>query len=110
MLLGVLPDSNNIKLKGRSSDIKLAQLGQFARNIVAKRIEQIPQTAMVDISGTVKTEILCVPDMMKLQSMNLTTKDIENTITGNNITLETLSIVNGIYRYTVHFDSQILNK
>ena len=100
----------DIKLKGRSSDIKLAQLGQFARNIVAKRIEQIPQTAMVDISGTVKTEILCVPDMMKLQSMNLTTKDIENTITGNNVTLETLSIVNGIYRYTVHFDSQILNK
>ena len=100
----------DVKLKERTTDVKLTQLGQFARNIVAKRIEQIPQTAMVDISGTVKTEILCVPDAMKLESMGLSTQDIENAITNNNITLETLSIVNGIYRYTVHFDSQILNK
>ena len=100
----------DVKMKGHSSDVKLAQLGQFARNIVAKRIEQIPQTAMVDISGTVKTEILCVPNTLMLQSMGLTTTDIENAIANNNITLETLSIVNGIYRYTVHFDSQILNK
>ena len=34
--------------------VGFTQLGDFAQNIVSKRIEQLPQTAMVDVSGVVR--------------------------------------------------------
>lgn len=89
---------------------KFAQLSKFARNVVVKRIEQLPQTAMVDVSGTVGTEIDIVPDDEKLQSMGLSVASVENAIKQSNITLEALSIVDGIYRYNIHFDSQLLTR
>lgn len=89
---------------------KFPQLSKFARNVVVKRIEQLPQTAMVDVSGTVGTEIDCIPKYEKLQAMGMGVSDIENAIKRNNITLEALSIVDGIFRYNIHFDSQLLTK
>ena len=89
---------------------KFPQLSKFAKNVVVKRIEQLPQTAMVDVSGTVGTEIDCIPRYEKLQAMGLSVSDIENAIKRNNITLEALSIVDGIFRYNIHFDSQLLTK
>lgn len=90
--------------------LSIAQLGRFVRSIVSKRIEQLPQTAMVDISGTVGTEIDCIPDYEKLASIGMTVHDIEKAINQNNLTLETLSVRDGIYRYNIHFDSQLLTK
>ena len=88
----------------------MAQVSRLVRNVIAKRIEQLPQTAMVDYSGTVGTQIDIVPDMSKMQSLGITSHDIETAINDNNIVLEALSIVSGIYRYSIHFDSQIITK
>lgn len=100
----------DIWLKNETSDLAFAQLGRFAKGVVSKRIEQLPQTAMVDISGTVGMEITCIPNYECLQALGLTTQDIEAAITKNNITLEALSVVDGLYRYNIHFDSQLLTK
>lgn len=93
-----------------ASEQKLAQLSKLVRNVILKRFEQIPEVAMVDFSGTVGVELQCVPDMEKLGAMGMGVEDIERTIRDNNITLGALSVVNGIYRYNVHFDAQILTK
>ena len=100
----------DVWLKNETNDLSFAQLGRFAKGVVSKRIEQLPQTAMVDISGTVGTEITCLPYYDKLQTLGLTTHDIEAAIQRNNITLEALSVVDGLYRYNIHFDSQLLTK
>lgn len=100
----------DVWLKNETNDLAFAQLGRFAKGVVSKRIEQLPQTAMVDISGTVGTEITCLPYYDKLQTLGLTTRDIEAAIQRNNITLEALSVVDGLYRYNIHFDSQLLTK
>ncbi len=89
---------------------RFTQLGDFARNIVAKRIEQLPQTAMVDISGEVHTELLCIPDQKKMEAMNISNRKLEQYIRDNNITLGLLKIVDGLYRYNIHFDSQLVTK
>ena len=90
--------------------MKFTQLGEFARNIVSKRIEQLPQTAMVDISGTTGAEIICIPDEAKLLSMGLDMETLSKAIQSNNITLGALSVVDGLYRYNIHFDSQLVNR
>ena len=100
----------DVWLKNETNDLAFAQLGRFVKGVVSKRIEQLPQTAMVDISGTVGTEITCLPYYDKLQTLGLTTRDIESAIQRNNITLEALSVVDGLYRYNIHFDSQLLTK
>lgn len=89
---------------------QFAQLSKFATNVVVKRLEQLPQTAMVDISGTVGTEIDVLPDYARLHAMGITVTDIENAIKQNDITLQALTIVDGLYRYNIHFDSQLLTK
>lgn len=89
---------------------RFAGLSKFVRGVVAKRIEQLPQTAMIDMSGTVGSEIECIPDYDKLRSLGMSVTDLENAIKRNNITLEALSVVDGLYRYNIHFDSQLLTR
>lgn len=95
---------------GDDASMRFAELGRFARDVVAKRIEQMPETAMVDVSGTTATEIMLLPDESRMSALGLTVTDIEKALADNNITLGALSIVDGIYRYNVHFDSQILDR
>ncbi len=95
---------------GHGGDDGMAQLSRLVRNVVVKRIEQLPQTAMIDYSGTVGAQIDIVPDVRKMQSIGITSHDIEAAINDNNIVLEALSVVSGINRYSIHFDSQIITK
>ena len=97
-------------MKEEGTELQFAGLGHFARSVVGKRIEQLPQTAMVDMSGTVGTEIVCIPDYDRLHSLGMSVGIIETAIQRNNITLEALSVVDGLYRYNIHFDSQLLTR
>lgn len=94
----------------REAGINFSELGQFARDVISKRIEQLPQTAMVDISGVVTPELLCIPDYTKLTSMGADVSLLEQAINNNNISLGALSIKDGQYRYSIHFDARIISK
>ena len=101
------------KILGPASEdhsLRMAQTSTLVRNVIVKRIEQLPQTAMVDVSGTVGSEIQVVPDMEKLASLGMTTYNIESAIKENNLVLSALNVSSGIYRYSIHFDEQILCK
>lgn len=90
--------------------VEFSELGQFARDVISKRIEQLPQTAMVDISGVVTPELLCIPDYTKLTSMGADISLLEQAINNNNVSLGALSIKDGQYRYNIHFDARIISK
>ncbi|MDE6163724.1 MAG: efflux RND transporter permease subunit, partial [Bacteroides sp.] len=94
----------------REAGIEFSELGQFARDVISKRIEQLPQTAMVDISGVVMPELLCIPDYAKLTSMGADVSLLEQAINNNNVSLGALSIKDGQYRYSIHFDARIISK
>jgi len=89
---------------------QFTHLSNFAAQVIRKRIEQLPEVAIADISGQVFPEILILPDMSKLQSLNLTTRDIENAIIRNNINPGNLVIRDGQYQYNVRFDNALLNR
>lgn len=97
-----------IDITSAKETIPMHEMSRLARNVISKRIEQLPEVAMVDMSGTVGTQIMVRPDDNILESLGLTYQDIENAINENNIILEALTIRDGIYRYNIHFDSQIL--
>ncbi|MFI3314856.1 MAG: efflux RND transporter permease subunit [Rikenellaceae bacterium] len=86
------------------------ELGDFAREVIAKRIEQQKDVAMVDISGVVTPELLIIPDNKKLTSMGVDISFLESAIERNNVSLGALSIKDGLYRYSIHFDYSITSK
>lgn len=82
-------------------------LSDFVTGVVRKRLEQLPQTAMVDISGDAKPVIKIEPDHAQTDALGITETTLGNAITEADIKLEALSVVDGAYRYSLHFDSQI---
>ena len=87
---------------------QFAQLCDFAANVASRRLEQLPSVAMVDMSGMVSSEIRCIPEQEKMEALGLTIQDLQSALADNNVQLTSLSVVDGIYRYNIHFDSQIL--
>ena len=87
-----------------------AELSRFASNVIGKRIEQLPEVAMVDISGTVSSELLILPDNQKLQALGITQSALENSIKNSNIKLGNLLIRDGQYQYNIRFSSTLQNK
>lgn len=88
---------------------KPEQTSRLVRNVICKRIEQLPEVAMVDYSGMVGTQITILPDESRMKALGISNSDIEKAISDNNIVLAALSVRDGIYRYSIHFDSQIIS-
>ena len=102
----------NVMLKNGSSkaDVAFSELGTFVQDVIAKRIEQLPETAIADVSGVITPELLCIPNEKRLASMGLDIDFLASEIEKNNLTLSALSIRDGEYRYNIQFDSQITSK
>lgn len=88
---------------------KPEQTSRLVRNVISKRIEQLPEVAMVDYSGMVGTQITILPDELKMRALGISNSDIEKVISDNNIVLTALNVRDGIYRYSIHFDSQVVS-
>ena len=97
--------------KTESSDysvgVEFSQMSHFVEDVVIKRIEQLPEVAMVDFSGTIDDEILVMPDVGKLAQMGMTIDQFESCIGAANIKLGSLTIRDGQYSYNVKFSSNV---
>lgn len=80
-------------------------MSRFAAEVVSKRIEQLDEVAMVDLSGCVEDEILIIPDIDALRRLSLTESAFEDIVKAADIRLGSLSIRDGEYRYNVKFQS-----
>lgn len=83
------------------------ELSRFSQEVISKRIEQLPEVAMVDLSGLVDEEILVLPDERKLSQLGMTSAEFESAILAANIQLGSLTIRDGEYQYNVKFDSKV---
>ncbi len=84
---------------------RFIELSGFAETVIRKRVEQLPEVAMVDVSGIVKPQVTIEPDMDKLRSMNISISQLENAINENNINPGSLTINDGHYQYNIRFSS-----
>lgn len=89
------------------SSSTFTDMSRFAQDVVSRRIEQLDEVAMVDISGLVREEVFISPDSEKLKQVGMTLADFENVIRGSNIQLGILSIHDGEYSYNVRFLSNV---
>ncbi len=99
----------NMTIDEKSSD-RFLQLSRFAADVISRRIEQIPQVALVDISGLSLPEILITPDSRKLNALGISEERLEAAINDNNRSLGDISIKDGHYRWNIRFISEIKSK
>jgi multidrug efflux pump subunit AcrB len=89
---------------------KFIQLSNFISQVIVKRIEQLSEVAMVDMSGLTYPELLIIPDKEKMQILGITEGHLQNAITSANVQLGNLTIRDGEYQFNVRFESNITSK
>lgn len=98
-----------LSLRNASSEARFLEFCEFTEAVLKKRLEQLPDVAMVDISGNYQPEMYILPDAAKLRSLNITQEQLKNAIDKNNLIAGSLSIRDGYYQYSVKFASQLMS-
>lgn len=93
------------KVYDQTDEQKFLDLSDFADNIVKRRIEQLPEVAMADMTGLMFRHLQIVPDMNMLESASISLKDIENVLAANNIEPGSMTVRDGYYEYSIKFSS-----
>ena len=102
----------NVSLKKgqNTSSQRFMEMSDFTRQVIVRRLEQIPEVAMVDISGQVFPQLLVIPDMEKLRAIGADENQLSNAIRSANVSLGSLSIRDGEYRFDVRFESSVVTR
>ena len=74
---------------------------ELAENVVKRRIEQLPEVAMADITGVPGKLLQIVPDKDKLAMTGITVEDIENALASNNVEPGSMLVRDGYYEYNI---------
>lgn len=90
-----------------AGDEKFIELSEFSETVIKKRIEQLPEVGMADITGQIKREIYITPDEKKMLSLGVTDTDIEEAVTRNNINVGSILVKDGKYLYNLEFTSYL---
>ena len=89
------------------SDGRFNELSKFSETVIKKRIEQLPEVAIADITGQVQEEIYIQPDLEKAISMGIDENDIRLAIERNNLNIGSLLVKDGKYLYNLEFSSYL---
>ena len=84
---------------------KFISLSNFAENIAKRRIEQLAEVAMVDMTGLMYQQIRITPNMNFLESAGIRLSDIERLLASNNIEPGSMVVRDGYYEYNIKFAS-----
>ena len=84
-----------------SDEQQFLTLCELAENVVKRRIEQLPEVAMADITGVPGRMLQIVPDQEKLSITGITVEDIENALAANNVEPGSMLVRDGYYEYNI---------
>ena len=84
---------------------RFMELSEFAETVIKRRIEQLPQVAMVDISGMMKKQVVIIPDKNLLETSGITLADLEWTLNNNNVEPGSMTVRDGYYEYNIRFSA-----
>ena len=97
-------------LKETYSDERFLELSEFTETVLKKRVEQLPDIALADMSGQTQSEIIVTPNKNRIQSLGIDNNELVNAIKQNNFELGNLIVQNGIYQYNFKFSNPLRTK
>lgn len=88
-------------------DDNLLELSDLARNVLRRRLEQLPEVAFADLSGQQVPRIVVRPNQAALRALGLTEADLSNLLSNANVELGGLLLADGHYQYNVRFTGDL---
>ena len=88
-----------------NSSTEFLSLSDFAENVVRRRIEQLPEVAMVDISGLAHQQVQIVPDLTRMEAMGIGVGTIESALASSNVEPGSMTVRDGYYEYNIRFST-----
>lgn len=99
----------NVRLKNSgdvsAGDHRFLEFSDFVRQILKRRLEQLTEVAMVDISGLEQSQILISPYAGKLKTLGLNPAAVQQALQQHNIQLGNILVRDGHYQYYLRFSS-----
>lgn len=100
----------NLTLKSDSAyeplnEVQFLNLCQFAETVIKRRIEQLPEVSMVDVTGILGRQLRIVPDMKKLEMADISLEELESALASNNIEPGSMTVRDGYYEYNIKFST-----
>jgi len=102
----------NMTLKGdrpysATNEKEFLDMCNLAENVVKRRIEQLPEVAMADMTGVPGHVLQIVPDKEKLAMTDISIEDIENVLSSNNVEPGSMLVRDGYYEYNIRISSML---
>ena len=96
----------NMTLRGEApytaaDEQRFLHLCELAENVVKRRIEQLPEVAMADMTGVPGRMLQIVPDEKKMAAAGLTIADLETALQENNVEPGSMLVRDGYYEYNI---------
>lgn len=86
---------------------RFMELCEFTDAVIRKRLEQLPQVAMVDVTGQLWPELYILPNTERMKSLGIPSSQIQSVLKENNITLGSLKVIDGHYQYNIRFTNSL---
>ena len=87
---------NEVPFEG-TNDEKFLELSDFASSVIKRRIEQLPEVAMVDVTGLQNRQLSVIPDEAKMTTAGITLDELESILKNSNIEPGGMTIQDGYY-------------
>lgn len=88
-------------------EAQFLQMCELADNVVRRRIEQLPEIAMADMTGIPAQYLRIVPDEKKMKVAGVGIEDIESALAANNAEPGSMMVRDGHYEYNIHIANQL---
>jgi len=89
----------------KTNEAKFLELCDYAETVVKRRIEQLPEVSMVDVTGLMKKQVVIAPDNNKLEISGITLSEIESALNSNNVEPGSMVVRDGHYEYNIRFST-----
>lgn len=90
-----------------NDESKFMELSELAKAVIIKRLEQLPEVAMVDVTGQMDPELYIEPDEKLLSSLGVSHHLITHALEQNNLSMGSIEVVDGQYRFNIRFANRL---
>lgn len=99
----------NLNISPKDSNIGITDISNVVRFVIKRRIEQLPEVSMVDLSGYIQPQIQLEAKESYLKAVGLDHKIISDAFKENKIDLGNILVKDGHYQYYLKFLSDFQN-
>lgn len=100
----------DISLKDSLEENRFAELSGFCQQVIKKRVEQLPEVAMADISGLELPEIVLEADMDQLRHLGVDRTTFTKALETNNYSVGNIKVRDGLYEFNVRYASLLKDR